>query len=294
MASTIKITIDGTRYRIPKDEDIRKAKDFVLQRNETARALASRIDDILDEMAEQIVTICYRYDVNPATFTISSDYNEDMMAEIAEVMDDAEGTIMSLIYEYSTRVTADKDRIALLSAWMATLGRNNQNLQGTLDGYLYKTMKDYEAAIAALRAAGVTMAEAVNLIKLFKHQIYSMPAILEAFKHNQDFAAQYIQSLGVQAGAVGLSNSGATNVTNMAKTTLQMVWMRSERMDYEADGAVGYYVLRGSNFPCEKCQDQVGFHPISDVEGFPPFHVNCCCFAIPIYSKEDLTNLDLQ
>ena len=91
MASTIKIKIDGTRYKLPKDEDVKNAKDFVLQRNETARALASRIDDILDDMAEKRTTICYRYDVDPHTFTISSDYNEDMMDEISEVMDEAEG-----------------------------------------------------------------------------------------------------------------------------------------------------------------------------------------------------------
>lgn len=292
MASTIKIRIDGTRYRIPKDEDIRKAKDFVLQRNETARALASRIDEVLDDMAERIVTICWRYDVDPESFTISSDYNSDMMAEISDVMDEAEELIMNFIYEYSTRVTKDKDRIALLSAWMATLGRGNKNLQDTLDGYLFKTMKDYEAAIAALRAAGVTMAEAVNLVKMFKHQIYSMPAILEAFRHNRDFAAQYIQTLGVQAGAVGISNCGATNVTNMAKTTLQMVWMRSLGMDYEADGAVGYICFRGSDFPCQKCDDVCGYvHDIK--EGMClPVHPGCCCAAFPIYAIDvQLNNL---
>lgn len=286
MSSTIKIRIDGNRYRIPKKDDIQSAKDFILQRNENARALASRIDEILDDIAEQIVNICYRYDVDPLTFTISSDYNEDMMNEIAEVMDQAEELILNLIYEYSTRVTADKDRMAFLVAWIQTLGRNNRNQEETLYGYLFKTMKDYEAAIAALRYKEVSMADAITKIKMYKHQIYSMPEIMDAFKHSQDFSAQYIQTLGVQAGAVGLSNSGATNVTNMAKTTLQMAWMRSLRMDYEKDGAIGYYVLRGSTYNCAKCQEQVGFHEISDIEGFPPQHPSCCCYAVPIYPIE--------
>lgn len=291
MTSTIKIRIDGTRYRIPKDEDIRKAKDFVLQRNETARALASRIDEVLDDMAERIVTICYRYDVDPESFTISSEYNKDMMDEISEVMDEAEELIMNFIYEYSTLVTKDKDRIATLSAWMATLGRGNKNLSDTLYGYMYKSLRDYEAAIASMRYAKLGMADAVNKLKMYKHQIYTMPEVTEAFKHNQDFAAPYIQTLGVQAGAVGISNNGTTNVTNMAKTTLQMVWMRSERMDYEDDGAVGYYVLRGSTYPCPNiCEPQVGFHPINDIEGFPPFHMNCSCFAIPIFPTDTQLN----
>lgn len=289
MASTIRIKIDGTRYRLPKEDDIRSAKDFILRRNEMARALASRVDDILDDMAERIVTICYRYDVDPETFTISTRYNEDMMAEISEVMDDVEERILNLLNEYSTRVTDDKDRIARLLAWMAVLGRGNKNLRDTLDGYLYKTMKDFEAAIAALRALKVTMAQAVIRLKMYKHAIYVMPEVLAAFKHNRDFAAQYIQSLGVQHGAVGISNNGSTNVTNMAKTTLQMVWMKSLGMDYEKDGAVGYYVLRGSTYPCAKCDSMVGFHDIKDKEGFPMYHANCCCYAIPIFLLDENT-----
>lgn len=286
MASTIKIRIDGNRYRIPKEDDIRSAKDFILQRNENARALASRIDEILDDIAEQIVTICYRYDVDPLTFTISYEYNEDMMNEIAEVMDQAEELILNLIYEYSTRVTADKDHMAFLVAWIQTLGRNNRNQEETLYSYLFKTMKDYEAAIAALRYKEFSMADAITKIKMYKHQIYSMPEIMEAFKHSQDFSAQYIQTLGVQAGAVGLSNSGATNVTNMAKTTLQMAWMRGVQMEWEEDGAVGYMCFRGSTYECPKCDDVCNI--LHDIKGqmVLPVHPNCCCYAVPIYPIE--------
>lgn len=284
MAPDIIIKLDGTQYRIPTDEDVKNGKDFVLRRNEYAITLSNRIDDVLDEMIERIVTICYRYGIDPKTFTISDVYNPDMMQEISDVMDEIKEEMISLIGEYSTGVTTDKDRMALLLAWMLSLGTRNRNFTETLEGYLLKTLHDLEAALAAMAAKKMEMAEMITTLKLYKHQIYTIPMVLEAFRHTEDFSARYILSLGVQEGAVGLSNNGSTNVVNMAKTTLQMVWMRSHRMDYEESGAVGYYVLRGSLFPCPNiCEPQVGFHRIDDKDGFPPYHPRCSCWTIPVY-----------
>ena len=147
-------------------------------------------------------------------------------------------------------------------------------------------MKDLEAAVAALRHANATMAEAVTKIKTHLHTIYTMPEVMAAFKEASTFAATYIQSKGVQQGGVGLSNNGSTNVTKMARVTLQMAWMRSYRMDFEESGAVGFYVLRGSSYPCSLCDSKVGFHVIDEIDDFPPFHPNCCCYVIPIKGIE--------
>ena len=283
--SKVVVVIDTGKYKSPTQDDIRSAKNFVLQREEYARLLQSRIDEILSDAAESIVTICYRYDFDPKHLYFGNGFSEQMMNDISEVMDDAELEILDLIYKYSTRVTNDRDRINALLLWMATLGRGNKNLKDTLDGYLYKFMKDLEAAVAALRYAKVAMSDAVTKVKSFLHTIYTMPEVSAAFKEASTFAATYIQSRGVQKGGVGLSNNGSTNVTNMARITLQMAWMRSHRLDMEEDGAAGYYVLRGSNYPCSLCDSKVGFHPITNTEDFPPFHGHCCCITIPIYDK---------
>lgn len=284
MADRIRIKLDTSRYAVPTQDDITAAKRFVLQREEYARLLQSRIDEILSDAAEKVVKICYRYDIDPKNLYFGSGFNENMMNEISAVMDDAEEEILDLILEYATRVTNDKDRITALLIWMATLGRGNRNLQDTLDGYLYKTMKDWEAAIAALRFANVPMADAVTKIKSFLHSIYTMPEVQAAFRESSEFTATYIRSKGVQQGGVGLSNNGSTNVTNMARITLQMTWMRSQAMDFKENGAVGYYQLRGSNYPCGICDDETGFYTnIEDLYSKPYPHPNCICYRVPIY-----------
>lgn len=288
MAESIKIKLDGSQYRLPTQEDITSAKQFILRRNDYARLLESKVDDCLEDAAQEIVRICYKYNVDPKEFSINSKYNEKMMEEISEVMDELEADIMSLIYDYSLRVTDDEKHRNLLAAWIALLGRGNNNLQDTLDGYLYKTMKDWEAAIAALRFANVAMADAVTKVKSNLHSIYTMPEVTAAFKHADDFNATYIQSHGVMAGGVGLSNNGSTNVTNMARLTLQMAWMREQGIEFDESGAAGYYQLRGSAYPCSVCDDEVGFHKgLEDLYTKPYPHPHCCCYRIPIFALEE-------
>ena len=248
MAENIKISLDTSKYAVPTQEDINAAKRFVLMREEYAQLLQARIDEVLSDAMERIITICYRYDVDPKLLYLSNGFNKQIMDEISEVMNDAEEEILGLIEDYSTNVTNDEERKSQLLAWMLLLGRNNNNLQQTLDNYLFKFMKDIEAAVAALRYAKVPLAQAITKAKTHLHTIYTMPEVQKAFKKYEMFTATYIRSRGVAKGNVGLSNNGSTNVTNMAKITMQMVWMRSQAMDYQEQGAIGYYQLRGSSF----------------------------------------------
>lgn len=288
MSNSIKIKLDTSQYKPPTQEDITSAKQFILRRNDYARILGDKVDDLLEDAAARIVTICYKYNISPKEFEISSRYNEPMMEEISTVMDELEEDIITLTYDYSSQVLDDsqKDRKTALLLWIASLGRGNRNFQDTLDGYLYKTMKDWEAAIAALRYANVQVAEAITKIKTNLHTIYTMPEVTTAFKDAEEFNATYIKSRGVNKGAVGLSNNGSTNVTNMAKLTLQMAWMREQGIEFDESGAEGYYVLRGSSYPCDLCDSMVGFHKMEDIDGYPPYHGHCCCYVIPIFPAE--------
>lgn len=298
MAESIKIKLDTSQYRPPTQEDITAAKQFILRREDYARLLGDKIDGLLEDAAVQIVTICYRHNVDPKEFTITSRYNQQMMDEISAVMDELEVEILDYIYEYSTASVPDSYKSwskEALAAWIATLGRGNRNLQDTLDGYLYKTMKDWEAAIAALRYAEVKMADAITKIKTYLHTIYTMPEVTAAFKKAGEFNATYIQSRGVMAGAVGLSNNGSTNVTNMARITLQMAWMREQGIEFDESGAAGYYQLRGSSYPCDICDSEVGFHEgLEEIETKPFPHPHCCCYRVPIYNNDENLYEDVE
>lgn len=286
MADSIKIKLDTSRYRIPTQEDISAAKEYILQREESARAIGDEAEALLSRAAEEVVKICYKYDADPKKLLFSSAFNEEMMNEISDVMDDLEGELLALIERYVVAATKDNSFKNFLLAWMATLGKNGNGIRETLDGYLYKTMKDWEAAIAAMRYMGLTLSEALVRIKTYLRSIYSMPEVQTAFRHRTEFASTYIYYGGVQRGAVGISNNGSTNVVNMGRITVQMAWMRAQMLDFQEKGAAGYLQLRGSLFDCDLCDEETGFHEgLEDMEVKAYPHPNCRCYRVPVYWK---------
>lgn len=57
-------------------------------------------------------------------------------------------------------------------------------------------------------------------------------------------------------------------------------------------GAIGYYVERGSSFPCEECDSHTGqFFDITDKSHIPQYHRSCRCFVVYVYDKNDITDI---
>lgn len=46
----------------------------------------------------------------------------------------------------------------------------------------------------------------------------------------------------------------------------------------------GWLVGRGSSYPCDLCQSNVGIH--KDSIDLPPYHARCCCWAAPLNLEE--------
>ena len=285
MADAIKIQLQDI-YEPITEQQVRSAKNYILRREKVANALTLLVDALLEDAAAEITRICYRYEVNPTTFTISSSYNEKMMEEIARVMDKLEEDILDLISDYSTLCTTDKEKKNMLLLWVLALGRNNQGLRQSLEQRLRMFLGDLEAMIAAAKTANFKTSMAMTIIKGNIHTAYQMPGMQAAFANASLYQAEYIRSHGVKHGNRGSSNSEANNIIRFAKTTLQMAWMHSLWQKYVDDGADGYYVLRGSTYPCDLCDSKVGFHQIDDTDSFPPLHANCCCVAVPVNEKE--------
>ena len=287
MTKTLRIRIDTNQYREPTKEEIREAKDYVLQMSEYSDLLGDKVMDILRDAAERIVLICYKYNIRPRDFQISA--NKQMQNEVYEVMDETEEEILELIEDYSLRCTDDKDTRKLLLAWLLLLGKGGKGLRDTLTDKLRQFLYDLEAQMSAMMLAGYSKEKALKRILETLTSVYASPEMRRAIMRPLNSAAYYVQQGGVHHGNVGQSSSGAKNVVSMVKTTLSMVWQKARFYYYKLMGAAGYYTLRGSDYNCSNiCDKQVGFHALKDESGRPPFHPHCYCYTIPIY-KKDLT-----
>lgn len=273
-------------YKEPTEADVRTGKNYVLRRESAARGLSSLVDAMLEDAAEKITRLCYQYNVDPKDFLISSKYDEKLFEQIAQILDNLEDEILDIVLEYSMRCTESDKRRNTLLPWIVLLGRDNMNLRQTLEKRLLSFSRDLEAMIVAVRLAKYDMAKAITRIRSNLHAVYVMPEMIAAFRQASKLKTTYIKTKGVKHGNVGSSNSEANNIERFAKTTLQMTWMRNQRLNYEEKGAAGYAVLRGSSYPCDLCDSKVGWHPITDTESFPIFHPSCVCYTVPIFKTE--------
>ena len=269
------------------EEDVRKGKRYILRREAAAVAASDAVLGILKDAAERIVLLCYKYNVDPKEFRISSRYNKELFEEIARILDDAEDEILDIVLDFSTRCTESKDRRASLLPWVLALGRGNKNLRQTLDTRLWNFSRDMEAAVVAMRMAGRKQSDAVERILSNLNSIYSMPEMRAAFAKSTSVKATFVRSKGIKYGNVGNSNSETVNIDRFTRMTVQLAWMRSQLMDFKESGADGYYQLRGSSYPCQMCDDETGFHEGIDGMMEDPYpHFHCQCYRIPAYREK--------
>lgn len=282
MADTISLLLPYG-YDMPTDEELKRSKNYVARRQSCVHGLDALITALLGDAAAEIARICLSYNIDPRRFTISASYNEKMFNQIAEVMDRLEEEILDLTIAYSLRCTESEDRKHTLLPWLFLLGRGNRNLRQTLEARLRALLKDIEAMVAALAYAKTPMTKAIGKARSYIGAVYTMPEVKKAIAARPALEAENIRNGGVKHGNVGSSNSEANNIGRFGTTTVQMAWMRNMHLNFEQRKAAGYYVLRGSSYICALCDDMCGFHPIEDKDGFPPFHPNCCCYAIPVF-----------
>ena len=272
-------------YQSPSNEQVQRAKNYVLRRESAARGLESHVDALLQDAAEKIMRICYGYNVDPETLELSYAYNEKMFREIADVMDETEEELLDLISMYAVRCTKDKDDRKALLIWILTLGRGNKSLKSTIEDRLRAFMRDVEAMVVAARKAGMDVSRASAAARNAIHDVYGMPGMKEVFAEPHAYKSLNIRAKGVKKGNRGSSNSEANNIIRMAKTTIQMAWMRQMRKNYEKEGAEGFMCFRGSTFHCPICDDVCNKFYSIDSQMPLPVHPSCCCYAIPVYQK---------
>jgi len=273
-------------FNPPTEEDIKKAKRWVLLRESNAAHLSDLVQSYIEEALDKLVAIGYKYNVKPADFQFSAD--EKLREEAAAVLDELEEEVMLLIEGYSINESDDKKRHAAMLPWLLALhSKGTTDLQSTLHKRVGQFLYDTEAQIAAMMIAGYPRTRALMRIKSTMHAVYTSPEVIISYKYNPK--SMYLRSHGVHEGNTGLSSSGAVNIENLARQTAQIAWMKSQLMDFEEQGAVGYYQFRGSTYPCHICDSEVGFHPGLPEEAEYP-HAHCVCYRVPIFNTKQEEN----
>lgn len=251
-------------YKQPTEKDIEAAKAYLRQRLEAERSMEYNLGVIMREAATRIVEICYSANVNPQNFRYE-DLPLRTKMEIDEVIRWLEETIDDY---FQTLAVADheENRDIILPF---VLGENHG---ATFDERLADYCDKYKDELMLLVGAGLFLG--VGKVALAK-------SIGENLKH--PYANQLLAG-GIDAPISygrGRSNSMYNAIGSLTRNGIAAAWMKNFYMDTRKDGCVGWLVRRGSNCPCEICQSYVGLQ--TSEENLPPFHMNCVCYAVPVY-----------
>lgn len=87
--------------------------------------------------------------------------------------------------------------------------------------------------------------------------------------------------LGAPHWGIGIYAAGYSSLNRMVRNVASNTARQTDWNIFSQSGVIGWEVVRGSSFPCEECDDNVGFHAAAFAD-LPPYHANCKCIAIPV------------
>lgn len=147
--------------------------------------------------------------------------------------------------------------------------------------YANRLEYEMEAWIAAALALGIGNAELRTLWMAYRTKPFSNPVFNEA--RRMGLAASKLSSGKISYGA-GKYASAENNLVRLQRSTVAQTMRLSDWEIFSRKGAAGYYVGRGSSYPCSLCDSMTGFHYIIDITQMPPYHANCVCWYYPVYA----------
>lgn len=249
------------------EEELEQAKEFLRRRIESELSMKRDVEDLLGKYAESLLDLLFRNapqeDINILIDELCADLLSDCFLLGVDDRDDDRKKI--LIYMNSER--------------------NGNNL----DGRISERCRTFFREVYAVYLAG-------RLLGLDKRSLLS--SIRENFKHPWDNGVLTEVRDKILGGEVagniadftephfgtGHETSSMGALQTLTGYAVADAWMWWQYDDARARGAKGYFVVRGSSYPCAECDSHTGiFYPIGDDDNRPQYHMNCCCVVVYTY-----------
>lgn len=240
----------------PKQSDISAAKEYLRKRVAAEVSMEHYLDRKLLAAAKEIVEYAYSRHIPPTLFSFQYDpflvYEVDRI--IRRLIQDIEE------YDFMLATKTDKtDKKTLLPYIERDIDGSNYHDRLTLYANRFKT--EVEHFIKAGLVAELTSGAITKIIAKSYKSPYKGTIISDV--EHRGFTA-YPRLLA------------------LTRHTIADAWMYADMESAIRRGAVGFITYRGSSYPCDICNDYAGiFHTFA--EPYPPLHVNCKCYAVPIY-----------
>lgn len=248
-------------------EELEEAKEFLRRRLDSERSMRRDVERLLEVYAAILLDL-YLQNIG----------NDDISVLI-------DGLIAALLEDCHTLGVDERTdkRNDILAYMDSELGGD------TLEGRINKRCHTFADEVAVVATAGILLHKTRNdilasIVGNFKHPydnelLKDVRTEIEEGRVSYDY--HYFDSPHYGSGTEISSMGALQTITSFAVADAWMDWQYHDAVDR---GAKGYYVLRGSSYPCEECNSHTGiFYPIDDSDSKPQYHLNCCCIVVYSY-----------
>lgn len=258
--------------RAPTDREIEEAKEYLRQRLDAELSMRTNLQAVLTEAAKQIIDVSYRYNISPKLFRFSA--NRQLQEEVDAIIE----YLLEEIEDYACTLavaTHEENRDAIVV--YITRESYGKTFNQRAREYSDRFSKEVEAAVVAGLSLNVSKEKLLSSIK----QSVKAPLLNEHIQKALSEGNPIISRLGIQESyGVGRTVSSWTALSDLTEYAVAEGWMKHLELHSKANGVAGFFVMRGSSYPCSICDDEVGFH--TGWSELPPYHGHCKCFAIPV------------
>lgn len=257
---------------MPTEQEIARAKEYLVLRLRAERLAVSEMDAALVSAARRIVAISRRFNIPPESFRFSAD--PELQAQVRSVL----ALLREALYDRVEKLDTfqdEKEEEGVFVAPALTETIKDKTFKQRLAEYTSRWGYELEAAIAGAALSGIRdEGKIVDGIRDYLEHPYDNPWIKDNMGKGDAVRLENIPHYGMGKPIASRTALGVLLTTVVAKG-----WMQNWRRENE--GKRGYYVYRGSSYPCEICDAQVGFlHAMDDYEGMPPYHPSCKCWVV--------------
>lgn len=274
---------------IPKNETNnrkKEAKKYIDAVIDQMSYASEDLQKLIRKYIAQIINCSMQYTGLGKGFHFSA--NPGLETEINKILDSLRADIFNSIYQRAEHVNAlafekegkEKDHHYLLLFLSSEIAHKTLHMR--IEQYVAMMRSEIEAFVAAGITNGLSANQIlINYINSLKTP-YTAPLLTQAFKEAANYKARRITSKGITFGR-GKYTSAYNNLLRLEQETifqtynyvLNSLWLTNNTI-------IGWYTIRGSNYPCTTCDDNIGiYHPKE--EFFYGYHPRCCCIMLPVF-----------
>ena len=214
---------------------------------------------------------------------LDAETNRILMALSDEILADAEVRMRRAIEEANNE--EDADEIVAFVLFDIT-AQNTLGVTGVMPvppAFILKFILEGWATIGF--ANGLSKGSIATNLLVFLANPYISPLWKKAFEDGRSYASKIIREGGYYWDK-GTPISPLRGFVLTSSGMVNRAYNRGVVYGYRRAGAIGYRVLRGSDYDCPSCDDVVAGspYPIDDV--VLPVHPNCVCYTVPVFEKD--------